>query len=75
MEATYPKVKVDRIFKMIDKQGFVELFNQEIKIACKNNEKLTRKDAFDKLNQEYFDYTGKYRYNSFESFKIMLYHK
>lgn len=75
MEPTYEKQKVQRIFKMIDSSGFIELFYLELKEACKNNEKLTQKDAFDKINTEYFNYTGKYRYNSFESFKIALYHK
>ncbi len=74
MEIFYDKQKVDRIFKMVDKDGFVELFNLELKQACHNHEKLTQNDAFDKLNKEYFAYTGKCRYNSFESFKKTLYH-
>lgn len=69
----YDKQKVDRIFKMIDRDGFVELFNQALKIACKNNERLTHKEAFNQLNDEYFEYTKKYRYDSFESFKKTLY--
>ncbi len=70
---TYEKEKVDRIFKMIDRCGFVECFNMELKKAFKNNEKLTHKEAFNRLNEEYFEYTGKYRYNDFESFKKTLY--
>lgn len=72
---TYEKEKVDRIFKMIDSEGFIALFNQELKTAWQNNEKLTKTEAFYRLNEEYFSYTGKLRYNSFESFKIVLYHK
>lgn len=75
METTYDKQRVDRIFRMIDKDGFVELFNQTLKTACRNNQKLTKNDAFNKLNDEYYQYTGKYRYNCYESFKIVLYHK
>lgn len=70
---TYEKEKVDRIFKMIDPGGFVELFNLELKIACKKREKCTQMDAFNRLNDEYFAFTGKYRYNSFQSFKKVLY--
>lgn len=73
--SVYDKQKVDRIFKMIDRDGFVELFNQALKIACKNNERLTHKEAFNQLNDEYFEYTKKYRYDSFESFKKTLYHQ
>lgn len=72
---TYEKEKVDRIFKMIDRCGFVECFNLELKKAYRNNEKLTHKEAFNRCNEEYFAYTGKFRYNDFESFKIALYQK
>lgn len=69
----YEETSVKRIFRMIDRDGFIELFNQALKTACKNNEKLTHKEAFNNLNDEYFDYTGKYRYDSFESFKKTIY--
>lgn len=75
MELNYEKKKVDRIFKMIDKEGFIELFNQELKNANKNNLKLTQSDVFNQLNNEYYNYTGKYRYNNYESFKAILYVK
>lgn len=66
---TYEKDKVDRIFKMIDPCGFIQLFEETIAIALKDGRRITHEEAFDKINKEYHSYTKLYRYSNFESFK------
>jgi hypothetical protein len=60
-----------RIFRMISPQGFTNLFWEEIKTAQSSGKHLTHEEAFDKLNEEYHQTTGKYRYKSFSSFKTL----
>lgn len=60
-----------RIFRMISPIGFVNLFWEEIKSAQNNENPITHQQAFNKLNQEYYESTGKYRYKNFETFKTL----
>ena len=60
-----------RIFRMISPSGFVYLFWEEIKQSQSSNNPITHQQAFDNLNNEYFESTGKYRYKNFQSFKTL----
>ena len=66
-----PKTETNpvRIFRMISPLGFVNLFWEEIKQAANLGKHITHEQAFDKLNSEYFESTGKFRYKNFQSFK------
>jgi hypothetical protein len=55
-----------RPFQMITPQGFIKLFYQTVKEKqCKHAE------AFELLNAEYEEFTGKKRYASYECFKVV----
>ena len=58
-----------RIYRMISPDGFVALFWEEIRAAEKNGLHLTQREAFNQINDEYFNATNVYRYASFECFK------
>lgn len=60
-----------RIFRMISPEGFINLFWEEIKAANSENKPITHQYAFDKLNNEYYSGTGKYRYKNFQTFKTL----
>ena len=60
-----------RIFRMISASGFVNLFWEEIKNAAAIGKHISHEQAFDKINNEYFKSTGKYRYKNFASFKTL----
>ncbi len=49
-------------------QGFFHLYFKELK--SKNHE--TKKQAFEHLNQQYFDATGEPRYSTYNSFRHQL---
>jgi len=60
-----------RIYRMISAPGFVNLFWEEIKTAAATGKHITHEAAFEKINNEYFKSTGKYRYKNFASFKTL----
>lgn len=69
MEKPITQATALRIFRMIPTDGFIALFWDEIKTANHSGTHITHREAFEKLNEEYFSVTGIYRYSSFESFK------
>ena len=63
--------KEARIYRMISVSGFVNIFWEEIKAAATSGKHITHEAAFEKINNEYFKSTGKYRYKNFASFKTL----
>ena len=63
--------KHERIFRMIAPEGFVNLFWEEIKSAAAAGKYMRQEEAFEKINNEYHQSTGKYRYKNFASFKVI----
>lgn len=61
----------ERMKQMATRQGFFDQYFLE----CKNRK--TNKDAFDAINEEYFELFGQYRYADYSSFKNITnyYHK
>lgn len=57
----------ERILKMMSREGFNEVFETELK----NDTEITQKAAFEKINQEYNDCFGVYRYASYNSFDFV----
>lgn len=54
---------------MVDRKGFIDLFNQEVKQACKLHKNTSQRSVFDLLNEEYYSFTGKYRFSDYDSFR------
>ncbi len=51
-----------RVLQMITKKGFISLFWEEVERAT------TQKEAYERLEKEYFKVFGKRRYANFNSF-------
>lgn len=62
--------EIRRVFRMISIDGFIAIFWEEIRTAGASGENITQREAFDRINDEYFAASGVYRYSSFESFKM-----
>ena len=60
-----------RIFRMISPAGFINIFYEEIKAAQLLNKSITHEQEFEKINKEYYQSTGKYRYKNFQTFKAL----
>ena len=71
MEKT--EINTQRIFRMISPVGFINIFNDDIKLSVKRGEIKTHEQIFDRLNEEYHQATGKFRYKNFQSFKTIKY--
>ncbi|MEI7524561.1 MAG: hypothetical protein WCJ95_09540 [Mariniphaga sp.] len=60
-----------RVFRMISPSGFVNLFWEVLKDAQSIDQPITHQQAFDQLNNEYYEVTGRYRYKNFQTFKTL----
>lgn len=58
-----------RIIRMITREGFCELFEEDLKKARKIDPSIKYEDVFIFLNEEYYDATCQYRYVTIKSFK------
>ena len=58
-----------RIVQMLTKQGFTNIFWEELKLQQQKNPKITHQEVYEKLEQEYKSQTGQRRYASFRSFR------
>lgn len=69
-KTTSPAIeKATRIFRMISKEGFINIFWEEVKSYQKNGVPITHEEVFDLINEEYFQNTGVYRYKNYTTFK------
>jgi len=67
------KVEVDsQIIRMFTRQGFIEVFREELKARRKENPKITEKEVFDSLNQKFLEVFNEFRYSSYDSFRQRL---
>lgn len=57
-----------RIIRMITREGFCELFEEELIKARKIDPNITYKTIFTSMNHQYLKSTGKLRYSSFRCF-------
>jgi hypothetical protein len=58
-----------QIIRMITKQGFIEVFWEELAIRRKADPCISREAVFDDLNKRYCDMLGNFRYSSYDSFR------
>lgn len=61
--------QANRIIRMITREGFCELFEEDLKKARKIDPYITYIEIFHILNHEFLNYTGSYRYNSYRTFR------
>lgn len=57
-----------RIIRMITREGFCELFEEDLKKARKIDPSVRRVDVFNWLNQEYHNSLGVNRYEEYNTF-------
>jgi hypothetical protein len=60
-----------KILRMFSKQGFADLFWEELQEARKKDKCVTQEVVFDILNEKYFKAIGCLRYSCFDSFRIV----
>jgi len=58
-----------KILRMIDWKGFMAVFNEELERRRKIDPKISEKEVFDELNEEYYNYFNKFRYSDYYTFK------
>lgn len=57
-----------RIIRMITREGFCELFEEDLKKARKIDPNITYVEIFNCLNNEFYKTTTQTRYESYKSF-------
>jgi hypothetical protein len=64
------KIEVDeQIIRMFTREGFTEVFWEELLQQRKTNPKISEKAVFDSLNQKFYNVFREFRYSSYDSFK------
>lgn len=64
------KVEVDsQVIRMFTRQGFIDVFWEELSFRKKEIPDITREEVFDSLNKKFFEVFGEYRYGSYDSFR------
>jgi hypothetical protein len=67
------KIEVDvQIIRMFTRQGFIEVFWEELILKRKENPKVTEKAVFDELNDKFYSIFKEFRYSSYDSFRQRL---
>ena len=75
MTKPYLKPKIEeklvpvQVLRMIDRNGFIEVFWEELALQRKDNPCISHESVFDELNKRYFDVLGYFRYSSYNSFR------
>ena len=68
-----PELKVvtlsSQVIRMLTREGFIEVFWEELKAMRAVNEKVTHEEVFNRLNELYYKSFGTYRYSDYSSFK------
>jgi hypothetical protein len=64
------RVEVDsQIIRTFTRQGFIEVFWEELQAQRKENPKISEKSVFDSLNDKFYVVFNEFRYSSYDSFK------
>ena len=67
------KVEVDsQIIRMFTKQGFIDVFWEELQLRRKTDCNVCAKVVFDDLNQKFYEVFQEFRYSSYDSFRQRL---
>jgi hypothetical protein len=67
------RVEVDsQVIRMFTRQGFIEVFWEELQDQRKINPRISEKAVFDKLNQKFYEIFNEFRYSSYDSFRQRL---
>jgi hypothetical protein len=67
------KVEVDsQIIRMFTREGFIEVFWEELIEQRKANCKISEKSVFDLLNEKFYQVFREFRYSSYDSFRRRL---
>jgi hypothetical protein len=67
------KVLIDAtLLRMISREGCIEVFWEELASRRKVNPKTTHEEAFEHLNEKYYEAFGVYRYSCYDSFRRRL---
>ena len=67
------KVEVDsQIMRMFTRQGFIEVFWEELQGRRHENPAITCKQVFDDLNEKFYSVFQEFRYSSYDSFRQRL---
>ena len=61
-----------KIVRMLTRQGFIDLFWEELQTARNDNPGVTREQIFNDLNAYYHKFTGMYRYVDYNCFMRIL---
>jgi len=61
-----------RVIRMLTRQGFIDLFWEELQAARKENPGVTREEVFDSMNQAYYAAIGMHRYIDYDSFRCSM---
>jgi hypothetical protein len=75
MNKPYLKPEIEKklvpvqVLRMIDKNGFIDVFWEELALQRKLNPCISHESVFDELNKRYFDILGYFRYSSYDSFR------
>ncbi|QZE15363.1 hypothetical protein K4L44_05890 [Halosquirtibacter laminarini] len=57
-----------RIIRMITREGFCKLFEEDLKKARKIDPKISYIEVFEQMNNEFLIITGQHRYENYKSF-------
>jgi hypothetical protein len=67
------KIEIDsQVLRMLSREGFVEVFWEELFAQQKENPSITREEVFNRLNDKYFRALGALRYTCYDSFRQRL---
>lgn len=67
------KTEIDeRILRMWTREGFTELFWEELRERKEQDDKVTYEDVFNELNNLFYQTVGSYRYSDYKSFQRWL---
>ena len=67
------ELKIDsQLIRMLTRDGFIEVFWEELALRRKDNARITYEMVFDELNKKYLGAFGSCRYCNFESFRRRL---
>jgi hypothetical protein len=64
------KVEIDiQIIRMFTRQGFIEVFWEELQRLRKENPKVSEREVFDIMNGRFYEVFNEFRYSSYDSFR------
>lgn len=59
----------DRIFNLITRKGFVDEFWRLFNIRRRENPKVSRKEVFQEVEDDYFRWFGAHQFTSYNAFR------